>query len=270
MHLSEINIFPVKSLKGIALDQAVVEDRGLAFDRRWMLVDDENKFLTQREFPVMARVSIELNGSQFTARVDEKQIDVPFEPRSGEFRPTTIWKSTVRSEHYSAEVDQWFSNALGTRCRLVRMPESSRRAVNSDYAVRKSEDIVSFADGYPFMLLSQASLDDLNSRLAEPLPMNRFRPNFVVEGSEAFAEDGWKTIRIGETVFHVVKPSERCVIPTIDQATGVKTGKEPTKTLSTYRLKNGNVLFGQNLIADIAGGTIRVSDAVEVLESKES
>ena len=269
MHLSEINIYPVKSLKGIRLREATIEARGLSFDRRWMLVDKANRFLTQREFPVMARVEIKLNVDKFTAAVDNERIQVPFEPGSGEFHTTQIWKSNVEGEFYPRKIDEWFSKALDTDCRLVRMPESTRRSVNPDYAVRRDRDIVSFADGYPFMLLGQASLEDLNSRLPEPLPMNRFRPNFVVEGSEAFAEDNWKKIRIGETDFHVVKPCERCVIPTIDQTTGEKTGKEPTKTLSTYRLKNGNVLFGQNLIAEQAGGTVRVGDPVEVLEIKE-
>jgi len=265
MHLSEINIYPVKSLTGISLAEAVIEDRGLRYDRRWMLVDRNNRFFTQREFPAMATISIDLDGDKFTARVRNGAIVVPFEPESGEFHTTQIWKSEVKGEFYSTDVDEWFSRAIGTDCRLVRLPESSRRAVNPEYAVRPAEDIVSFADGYPFMLIGQASLDDLNSRLADPLPMNRFRPNFVVEGSDAFAEDSWKKIRIGETIFHVVKPCERCVIPTIDQTTGVKTGKEPTKTLSTYRLKDGNVLFGQNLIAEKAGGVVRVGDPVELL-----
>ena len=148
------------------------------------------------------------------------------------------------------------------------MPDESKRAVNPFYAVRKFKDTVSFADGYPFMLLGQASLDDLNSRLAEPVPMNRFRPNFVVSGAEAFEEDNWKKIRIGTTMFHVVKPSERCVMPTIDQARGEKTGVEPLRTLSAYRTKKNKVLFGQNLIAEKAGGLVRVGDEVEILERR--
>src|SRR6185437_13476786 len=152
MHLSEINIYPVKSLKGIGLREAAIEDRGLSFDRRWMLADGGNRFLTQREFPVMARVSIELDGDKFTAAIDDERIDVPFDPESGEFHTTQIWKSEVEGEFYPADIDQWFSRALGTDCRLVRMPETSRRTVNPDNAVKKG-DIVSFADGYPFMLL---------------------------------------------------------------------------------------------------------------------
>jgi hypothetical protein len=167
---------------------------------------------------------------------------------------------------YPAECSEWFSEVLNIDCRLVMMPDESRRTVNPFYAVRKFKDTVSFADGYPFMLLGQSSLDDLNTRLPDPVPMNRFRPNFVVSGSGAFAEDDWKKIRIGTTVFHVVKPSERCVMPTIDQAAGVKTGVEPLKTLSGFRTTGNKVLFGQNLIAENPGGVVKVDDAVEVLE----
>jgi uncharacterized protein YcbX len=266
MYLSEINIYPVKSLKGISLNEGVVEDRGLRHDRRWMLVDAENKFLTQREFPVMARISIELDGDKFAASYDSEKIEVPFQPETDNYKTVKIWNSTVRSEFYPPEIDQWFSEALGTECKLVAMPEGSHRAVSPNYAVRRFKDEVSFADGYPFMLLGEASLADLNSRLEAPVPMNRFRPNFVVSGSEAFAEDNWKVIKIGSTVFHVVKPCERCVIPTIDQFKGEKTGKEPIRTLSIYRTKNKNVLFGQNLIAENPGETVRVGDTIEVLE----
>jgi len=266
MHLSEINIYPVKSLKGIPLNEAIVEDRGLRHDRRWMLVDKKNQFLTQREFPVMARIKINIDGDQFTATTDDSSLEVPLSPSTDEFHTAKIWASTVRSQFYPKEVDRWFSDALGTECRLVAMPEGAHRAVSPFYAVRRFKDSVSFADGYPFMVLSQASVDDLNSRLATPVPMNRFRPNFVVADAEPFAEDSWKIIRIGPTVFHVVKPSERCVLTTVDQEKGEKTGKEPLRTLSIYRNFKGKVLFGQNLIAENAGGTVRVGDTVQVLE----
>jgi uncharacterized protein YcbX len=266
MYLSEINIYPVKSLKGTSLNEAIIEDRGLRHDRRWMLVDRNNQFLTQREFPVMARVGITPNGDGLLSQFDGRELEIPFQPRTGDFATVRIWKSTVRSEVYPDEVNRWFSEALGVECRLVVMPEGQHRAVSPEYAVRRFKDRVSFADGYPFMLLGEGSLADLNSRLNEPVPMNRFRPNFVVAGSEPFVEDGWRIIRIGSTIFHVVKPSERCVIPTIDQQTGEKTGKEPLRTLSIYRSRNGKVLFGQNLIAEEAGRTIRVGDEVEVLE----
>jgi uncharacterized protein YcbX len=266
MRLSEINIYPVKSLKGISLNEGTIEDRGLRYDRRWMLVDGGNKFLTQREFPVMASVKIVLDGDRFTAAANGSTIEVPYAPGTGEFRSAKIWSSSVRSEVYPEDVNEWFSSAIGTECRLVAMPEGAHRAVSPFYAVRRFKDTVSFADGYPFMMIGQASLDDLNSRLSETVPMNRFRPNFVVAGSEPFAEDSWRIVRIGSTVFHIVKPCERCTIPTIDQVKGEKTGHEPLRTLSVYRNFKGKVLFGQNMIAENAGGTIRVGDEVEVLE----
>jgi hypothetical protein len=139
--------------------------------------------------------------------------------------------------------------------------------VNPIFAVRKFQDTVSFADGYPFLLIGENSLEDLNSRLEHPVPMNRFRPNFVVKDSEAFAEDSWKKIKIGETVFHIVKPCERCVITTVNQTTGEKYGKEPLKTLATFRTKDNKVLFGQNLIAEKAGDFVKIGDKIEVLET---
>jgi Uncharacterized Fe-S protein len=266
MYLSEINIYPIKSLKGITLKEVQVEARGLRFDRRWMLVDKNNKFITQREFPKMATLSVEIHSDHLKALNGSDRMDVPFESYGDEAAYVTVWGSRVKADVYQPVVNRWFSERLELDCKLVRMPDTTNRIVNPWYAVRKYEDTVSFADGYPFMLIGEGSLDDLNSRLEKPLPMNRFRPNIVVAGSDAFAEDMWKKIRIGETIFHVVKPCERCVIPTIDQAKGTK-GKEPLKTLNTYRNFDGKVLFGQNLIAEKAGGELKVGDQVEILEA---
>lgn len=262
MHLSEINIYPIKSLKGISLNEAKVEDRGLQFDRRWMIVDEDWKFFTQREFPVMATIAVGVtsDGLRVTSGI-EAEMKIPFEPDKGERGIATVWNSSVDVVAYIGAVSEWFSDAIGKKCMLVLMPEGSKRQVNADYAVRQG-DVVSFADGYPFMLIGEGSLADLNSRLDVPVPMNRFRPNLVVAGSSAFEEDSWKRIQIGSTEFHVVKPCARCVITTVDQATGEKNGKEPLKTLSAYRNSNGNVLFGQNLIAETVGGTVRVGDEV--------
>jgi len=266
MNVSEINIYPVKSLRGISLESSVVEDRGLQFDRRWMLVDENRQFITQREVPRMAIVEMTAGIDGLSASLNGDRLSIPGDPGTGESATVGIWGSKVKAEFYPDEINRWFSDALEANCRLVLMPETSKRIVSPDYAVRRFEDTVSFADGYPFLLIGEGSLADLNTRLAEPVPMNRFRPNFVVAGSSAFEEDTWKRIRIGSTEFHVVKPCARCVITTVDQAAGVKTGKEPLKTLSEYRNRNGNVLFGQNLIADIPGGTINVRDRVEVIE----
>ncbi|MEP7213211.1 MAG: MOSC N-terminal beta barrel domain-containing protein [Acidobacteriota bacterium] len=269
MKISEINIYPVKSLRGIAVDSAAIEDRGLKLDRRWIIVDAKRKFLTQREFPVMAAIEVAVDGEKLTASHGGSSVTVPFEPDAGDAMNVTVWTSSVKAKPNSVEVNDWLSQILGIECSLFTMTKLSKRIVNPFYAVRKFDDQLSFADGYPFMLIGQASHDDLNSRLDLPVPMNRFRPNFVVSGSEPFAEDTWKRVRIGDNVFHVVKPCERCVMPTIDQSAGVKTGLEPLKTLASFRTKNGKVLFGQNLIAERPGGTISIGDEVEVTEAKQ-
>ena len=267
MKLSEINIYPVKSLGGISIDSAIVEDRGLKLDRRWMLVDEKRQFLTQREFPVMASIKISVDGEGLKAKcASGDSIEIGLDPDDGATANVKIWSSSVKAKVYDETVNGWFSEILGIPCRLVVMPDESKRKVNPFYAVRKFKDTVSFADGYPFMLIGESSLEHLNARLETPLPMNRFRPNFVVSGSDAFAEDTWKKVRVGSTLFHVVKPCARCVITTVDQAAGEKDGKEPLKTLTTYRNRNGNIHFGQNLIAEAAGSALAVGDTVEVLE----
>jgi len=270
MHISEINIYPVKSLKGIAMGEALVEDRGLQFDRRWMLVNENNGHITQREVPRMALVEIAVRDANLSASVNGMSIDIPMTPESGDVAAVadvTIWNDTVAARPYDDKTNTWFSDALNVKCRLVLLPGESKRPIDSKYAVAADNE-VSLADGYPFLLIAEGSLADLNLRLETPVPMNRFRPNLVVAGTEAFAEDAWKRIRIGDVEFHVVKPCERCVLTTVDQSTGEKTGKEPLRTLSTYRNQNGKVLFGQNLIAESAGGHVRVGDAVEILEMK--
>lgn len=268
MRLSEINIYPVKSLKGVGLPESVVEDRGLRFDRRWMLVDEAGNFMTQREFPVMATVAVDVIDDVLRVSAGSDFIEVPFLDGADEHARVKVWSSSVKAGVYSDRINDWFSDVIGTSCKLVGMTSESKRAVNPFYAVRKFRDQVSFADGYPFLLIGQSSLDDLNSRLSEPVPMNRFRPNFVVEGADAFAEDNWKKIRIGAKVFYLVKPCARCVMTTVDQTKGVKIGPDPLKTLATYRNRKGKVLFGQNLIAETAGGVVKIGDEVEVIEAR--
>lgn len=268
MHLSELNIYPVKSLKGISLKNAVVQERGLKFDRRWMLVDEKNEFLTQREFPQMAAVEIEIKTEKLIASCKGRKTEFPLEPPNGKTKNVKIWNNKVKARVYEHEVNQWFSEVLKVNCRLVVMPEETKRIVEPFYAVRKFKDTVSFADAYPFLLIGESSLADLNEKLENPVPMNRFRPNLVISGAAAFAEDNWKKIRIGSTVFHVVKPCSRCVMTTVEQKTGVKDGKEPLKTLAKYRTRNGKILFGQNLIAENPGEVLHLNDKVEILETK--
>lgn len=271
MILSEINIYPIKSLKGISLNEGKIERRGLRFDRRWMLVDEKNQFLTQREFPKMATINVELLEDALQVSNNGEQINIPFAPKVNESAKVQIWRSKCQAKVYENSVNEWFSDILQTNCRLVLMPEETKRKVNYFYAVQ-ADDHVSFADGYPFLLIGESSLADLNEKLENPVPMNRFRPNFVVKESEAFAEDGWKKIKIGDAVFHIVKPCARCVITTIDQATGQKGGVEPLKALASFRIPRRSVkkkiLFGQNLIAESAGETLRVGDKIEILETK--
>ena len=273
MFLSEINIYPIKSLGGISLESSTVEGRGLQFDRRWLLIDENNKFLTQREFPKMATVNIEVLKNGLWVSENGNEMIVSFEPDTNETASVKIWSSKCRARVYERETNEWFSNVLQTDCRLVVMPEETRRKVNYFYAVHK-DDAVSFADAYPFLLIGEGSLEDLNSRLENPVPMNRFRPNLVVSGTDAFAEDNWKQIKIGECIFHVVKPCGRCVMTTIDQASGEKHSAEPLKTLASYRIPKRSIkkkiLFGQNLIAENVGATLKVGDKVEVIQNRKN
>lgn len=273
MYISELNIYPIKSLKGISLSESLIEQKGLRFDRRRLLVDGKNEFLTQREFPKMATLAVEVIENGLRISDGDKFLEIPFEPPEKVQATVKIWSSRVRALVYENEINRWFGEVLQTDCKLVLMPEESIRKVNYFYAVHK-DDAVSFADGYPFLLIGENSLNDLNARLETGVPMNRFRPNFVVAGSEPFDEDDWKKIKIGDAVFHVVKPCGRCVITTIDQERGSFAGKEPLKTLATYRIPNRSVKrkinFGQNLIAETVGVKIKVGDKVEVLERKKS
>lgn len=270
MFLSQINVYPVKSLKGISLNSSIIENRGLQYDRRWLLVDEKRQFLTQREYPQMAKFQTEVENEGLNFSFEGNNLTVPLQANSEKTENVKIWSSIVKAKYYADDVNKWFSENLRTRCSLVLMPEESKRIVNPIYAVRKFEDTVSFADGYPFLLIGENSLTDLNDKLENALPMNRFRPNFVVSGAKAFAEDSWKKIKIGATVFHVVKSCDRCSMTTINQETGEKGGAEPLKTLANYRKKNEKVLFGRYLIAENVSETIKIGDKVEILETAKS
>jgi len=261
--LSEIVIYPVKSLRGVPVAEAVVEPRGLRGDRRWMVVDAADRFVTQRALPRMALIEALLcaGGGLDLAAPGMPSLHAS-EAAAGRVRQVTIWRDTVAVYDGGDEAATWLTAFLGRPCRLVHMPESTERTVNPAYG--QPGDIVSLADGYPFLLIGQASLDDLNARLASPLPMRRFRPNLVIAGAEPFAEDRWTRIRIGDIVFRIVKPCARCTIPTVDPDTGVFGGKEPLRTLATFRKVGSKVLFGQNVIAE-GVGTLPVGAQVTIL-----
>lgn len=264
MELTDIALHPIKSAGRIRVASARVEARGLRDDRRFMLVDGNGKFLTQRQHPRMALLGVVLDDDGLTVSApDREAIRVSPTMALAECRAVTVWGDEVRGQRLPASVDTWFSDFLGFECHLVYMAEDERRIVDPTYG--QAEDIVSFADGFPFLLISENSLAELNSRLAKPVSMAQFRPNLVVRADRAYAEDDWRRIRIGECEFELVKPCARCVLTTVDPERGIADpGREPLRTLSSYRRREGGVMFGQNLIARRLG-TIRVGDRVEVL-----
>ncbi len=260
--LSEINIYPIKSLGGISLQETVAEVRGLQHDRRRMLIDSQNQCLTQRKHPQMAlcKTALAHNGI-LVSFPGVPDLLVPWVPQTQQRLAVDIWGDTCEAVVVSAAANHWFSQVLALDCQLVFMPDDSHRAIDQRYD--PASTTVSFADSYPFLLISEASLTDLNRRLDAPVPMNRFRPNLVVKHTEAFAEDYWKEIQIGATTFQSVKLCGRCVLITIDQQTAGK-GQEPLKTLAGYRTVGSKVLFGQNMVCRQPGNVLRVGDEVTV------
>lgn len=250
--LSEIWVYPVKSLGGMRLDSAKVSPKGLQYDRRWMLIDQDNLFMTQRVHARMALFTTKIDsGSLIISHRGSDQINalqIPLDqPPSGPLIRSKVWDDEVDVIEVSSEASNWFRKKLGMDCKLVIFPETHSRSVDPNYSVSKS-DQVSLADAYPFLIIGQSSLDDLNSRLTSPVPMNRFRPNFVFTGGTPYEEDTWQRFSIGSTNFAGVKPCSRCVLTTVDQETGVK-GNEPLNTLAKFRKRENKVLFGQNVIA---------------------
>jgi uncharacterized protein len=252
LRLSEIWIYPIKSLGGIRLKSAKVFEKGLQYDRRWMLVDENGGFLTQRVLPQMSlfKLSIENDEIVVTKKQPAIQPDtIRLKVNSvaeGKTLQVKIWDDEVTAIEVKTELSEWFSQQMGFACKLVSFPEKNPRPVDASYKV--NDENVSLADAYPFLIIGQSSLDDLNTRLQMPVPMNRFRPNFVFTGGDAYEEDTWRNFKIGNNRFIGVKPCGRCVLTTVNQDTAEK-GIEPLFTLSTYRKQNNKVNFGQNLVA---------------------
>jgi len=261
LKLTQIWIYPIKSLGGINLLSAEVMEKGLQYDRRLMLVDETGTAMTQRVFPKMAlfKSSIDKGLLTITHHQHSMKLDLKNPPLS---IPTTvnIWDDTVSAFDLEGSYNQWFSDLLESPCRLVYFPEENSRPVDPRYEVNHEQ--VSLADAYPFLIIGQSSLDDLNSRLSESVPMNRFRPNFVFTGGEPFEEDNWRNFSIGSTRFVGVKMCGRCPLPTVNQDTGER-GHEPLKTLSTYRKRENKVYFGQNLVA-LDYNSVRVGDTITI------
>ncbi|MES2868364.1 MAG: MOSC domain-containing protein [Pseudomonadota bacterium] len=267
LRLSTLYRFPLKSAKGESLPQARLDKLGLEGDRRWMLVDEASgRFLTQRADPKMSQLSALWNASGgLTLQAQGfAALDVPLPDGETDLRGVTIWRDTLRVPDAGDAAADWLSRFIEKPVRLVHVPVERARTTESGYG--RDDDKVAFADGYPLLLIGQASLDDISHRVGRPLEMLRFRPNLVIEGSEAFAEDGWKRIRIGDVEFRVVKPCSRCILTTVDPQTGVRDEqREPLATLMTYRKQAEGTMFGQNLVND-GNGMLQVGMPVTILE----
>jgi len=266
--LSAIHIFPVKSCAPLVLGDARVETRGLAGDRRWMVIDDAGKFVTGRQHSRLTLIRAQTNGAGVTLTAPGMPELHLVAPTHGERIDTAVWGAAVRPLLADESAHHWISAYLGAPHRFVHMDVDCARPMKAKYDGIYGEDAdeVSFADGFPLLLISQASLDLLNSKLARSVPMLRFRPNLVIAGTEPHAEDGWRRIRAGECEFDVLKPCTRCVFTTVDFERGERDANgEPLRTLARYRRTPDGVTFGQNLIPRRLG-TVRVGDEVDVLE----
>ncbi|MFC6042795.1 MOSC domain-containing protein [Nocardioides hankookensis] len=269
-HLSAINRFPIKSCRGWSVDSAVVEPWGLAGDRRWMVVDEAGEVITAREANrlVLVHPEITADGLRLTAP-DLPPLDVPT-PDPETQVPVAIWGSQLTAATAGPEADAWFSKVIERSARLVHLDDPTRRPTSIEFS--KPDDRVSFADGFPVLVATEASLAALNDEVLassaterEPLPMTRFRPNVVMSGTEAWEEDDWRRIRIGDAVFRAVKGCARCVLTTIDPETAVRE-KEPIRSLAKIRRWDGATWFGVNLVPDTPGVEIRVGDELAVLD----
>jgi uncharacterized protein YcbX len=258
LRVSAIFVYPLKACRGISVSSADVVERGFEGDRRWMIVDAADEFVTQRERPELAVVETRLAGDAIDLVAPGlPPLAVPRRHEAGPSRTVRVWRHWGHAVEHEAG-SAWFSRLLGDTHRLVYMPDDHLRRVNPDRAGH--DHFVSFADGYPFLLVGRASLDDLNARLAAPVEIERFRPNLVVDGGAPYAEDGWARLAIGRLRFRGVKRCDRCAVTTVDPRTGVR-GHEPLRTLATYRKQDGKVWFGMNLVHDDTG-PLAVGDEV--------
>ena len=267
MRVTDLFIYPIKSCGSIPLKEARIAERGFEHDRCWMLIDENGTYINQIMQPRLACVSPKITSVGLQLQAPEMEtLSVPYVPETNEVLTVKVLKKFCEAVIVNNWVSQWFSDYLHQSCQLVYMPETTRRPVNPNYAM--NHDIVSFANGYPFHIIGEASLDALNQSLDHPIPMNRFRSNIVIAGARPFAEDRWQTIRINNQFFYLVKPCNRCAITMVDQETGERAGKEPLKTLSSFRRFQKQVLFGRYVLSSSIGGEVKVGDSVEILSEK--
>jgi uncharacterized protein YcbX len=257
--LTGLTVYPIKSCRGIPVSESEIDAFGLRYDRRWMVVDELGEFLSQRSHPRLALVVPTIQDGAL--RLDAPgmpTLDLPLDPSPTVALSVTVWDDTCGATWLGEKPARWFSEFLGCSCSLVHMGGATVRPADPAFAPGGTR--VSFADGFPFLLISEESLADLNRRLAQPLPMNRFRPNLVVAGAQPYDEDRWERIEIGGIGLRIVKPCARCLVTTTDQTTAER-GREPLRTLATYRKIDGKVMFGQNAVHE-GPGRLRVGDLV--------
>ncbi len=263
MQISELYIYPIKSCKGISLQETELDAKGFKYDRRFMFVDENGQMLTQRVHNKMALIECVIRNDELLIKSDGyQQISVPLEPKAGSKTKAQVWSDMCKALKVSREADEWISDFLDLKASLVYMPSETKRVVDTRYNTSKAT--TTFTDGFPILLISQASLDDLNSRLAESITMNRFRPNLVVTGFTSFQEDEIDAFEINGLKFEVKKPCARCVMTTINPLTAQK-GAEPLKTLAKYRTKNNKIYFGQNVIHLNHEGRIALDDKISII-----
>jgi uncharacterized protein YcbX len=265
--VSALYIYPIKGCAGIEVSGVRLDARGPLLDRHFVVTDETGTFLTQRQLPQMALIRPRLSPTQLVLEAEGMQkLAVPLRGNGGPRKNVRVWDDQVTGESMGRYASEWLSEFLGRRCELFRQADDAVRAVDPKYSPLPSQ--VSFADGYPMLLVSDASLDALNALLPSAVPMNRFRPNIVVSGTDAYAEDRWSKIRIGEIRVDVVKPCSRCTVPSIDQLTGRASGPEPLAALARYRKRDNKTYFGQNCVhRDF--GMLRVGDEISVEQTHE-
>lgn len=265
--LTQINIYPVKSLGGIKLNSAELTERGIKHDRRWMLIDDNNKFLTIRQHPefLFYELSLTDNGFEIKHKDGNNKLVIPLSIDKGDIIKVRIWDDEVTAIVADDNTNGWFLNQLGFSCRLVYLPDSSPRRVQREWV--NGERHVSFADAYPYLIAGEQSVADLNDKIEEEITLERFRPNLVFSGGEPYEEFLWKEIKINEVRMQCIKPCTRCIVTTMHPETAVM-GKEPLKTLFKQRIDN-KMVFGENAIM-LEQGTISIGDEIEIISTKNS
>jgi uncharacterized protein YcbX len=259
--VSQLAIYPVKSMRQVSVENAVIDMGGLKNDRRWMVIDTEGRMITQRQQSRLCLIQPEiLDGGLCLHASGMSDLKIS-NPDGDKTQRVAVWGDNCNACNAGVEAQRWLTEFMGIECSLVYFPGNEVRIVDQTFA--REGDQTAFSDGFPVLLVSQASLDELNKRLDSPVPMARFRPNIVVSGGEPYAEDDWQQLKIGDFNLRIVKPCSRCVIPSIDIETAERTG-EPTKTLSRYRRQDNKIIFGQNAVLD-GHGVLKTGMSVELL-----